>query len=97
MYGSGTMFWKEKEISKVRAIQMDNLRGSLGIRRMDRVLNLRIRQLCGVRKGLDEMIDERVLRWLFCHVERTGRDKIAKRIYVGECAGSRSVCRPRKR
>ena len=25
------------------------------------------------------------------------RDKIAKRVYVGECAGSRLVCRPRKR
>ena len=25
------------------------------------------------------------------------RDRIAKRIYVGECTGSRSVSRPRKR
>ena len=25
------------------------------------------------------------------------RDRIAKRVYVGECAGSRSVGRPRKR
>ena len=24
-------------------------------------------------------------------------ERIAKRVYVGECAGSRSVCRPRKR
>ena len=29
---------KEKERSRVRAVQMDNLRGLLGIRRMDRVL-----------------------------------------------------------
>ena len=38
---------------------MDNLRGLLGIRRMDRVLNARIRELCGVRKGLDEILESR--------------------------------------
>ena len=44
----------------------------------------------------DENIDEGVLRW-FGHVERIGNDRIAKRVYVGECAGIRSVGRPRKR
>ena len=47
-------------------------------------------------KGVDEKIDEGVLRW-FGHVERMENDRIAKRVYVGECAGSRSVGRPRKR
>ena len=37
MYGSETMLWKEKERSRARAVQMDNLRGLLDIRRMDRV------------------------------------------------------------
>ena len=49
-----------------------------------------------VMKGLDERIDECVLRW-FGHVARMKRDRIAKRVYVEECAGSRSVGRPRKR
>ena len=35
MYGSKTMLWREKERSRVRAVQMDSLRGLLGIRRMD--------------------------------------------------------------
>ena len=39
MYGSETMLWKEKERSRIRAVQMDNLRGLLGISRMDRVPN----------------------------------------------------------
>ena len=51
--------------------------------------NARIKELCGVKNGLDEG----VLRW-FSHVER---DRIAKRVYVGESAGRRSVVRPRKR
>ena len=41
---------------------MDNLRGFLGIRRMDRVPNGRIRGLCEVKNGLDERIDEGMLR-----------------------------------
>ena len=63
MYGSETIIWREKERSRVRAVQIDNLRGLLGIRRMDRVPNARIRELCRVKKGLEERIDEGVLRW----------------------------------
>ena len=33
------MLWKEKERSRIKAVQMNNLRGLLGIRRMDRVPN----------------------------------------------------------
>ena len=40
---------------------MDNLRGLLGIRKMDRVPNARIKEICGVKKSLDERIDEGVL------------------------------------
>ena len=50
----------------------------------------------GSRKGLDERIDEGILRW-FGHVEMMERDRITKRVYVGVCAGSRSVGRRRKR
>ena len=75
---------------------MDNLRGFLNIMRMYRVPNARIRELYGVTKGVDERIDEGVLRW-FDHVERMEKERIAKRFYVGECAGSRSVGRSRKR
>ena len=57
MYGSETMLWKE-ERSRIRALQMDNLRGLPSIRRMDIVPNVRIRELCGVKKDLYKMIDE---------------------------------------
>ena len=96
MYGTETILWKKEERYRVRAVQMDNLRGLLGIMRMDRVPNARIRELCGVKKGLDERIDEGVFRW-FDNVEKIERDRIAKRVYVEECAGSLSAGRPRKR
>ena len=75
---------------------MDNLRGLLGVRRIDKVPNARIRQLCGVTNGENEKIDEGVFRF-FDHVERMEHDRIAQRVYVGEYAGSHSVGRPRKR
>ena len=84
MYSSETMLCKEKERSRIRVVQMENLRGLLGIMGMDRVPNARLGELCGVKKGLDERIDEGVLCWLG-HVERIERDKIAKRL-------CRSVC-----
>ena len=56
-YGSETMIWREKERSRIKVAQMDNLRGLLGIRRMDKVQNARISQLCGVAKGVDENIN----------------------------------------
>ena len=86
-----------KERYMIIAVQIeDNLRFLLGIRRMDKVPNARIRQLSGVTKGLSKMIGECVLRW-FRDVERMENDRIAKRVYVGECDGSRSVGSPRER
>ena len=32
IYGSETMLWKEKKRCRIRAVQMDNLRGLLGFR-----------------------------------------------------------------
>ena len=67
------MLWKER--SRIRAVQMDNVRGLIGIDRMDGVPNARIRELCRVKKGLDES----VLR-CFGHAERVESERIAKRV-----------------
>ena len=60
---------------------------------MNRVPNAWIKKFCGVKKGLDERIDKGVL-WWFGPVDRMKKDRIAKRIYIGECAGIRSVDKP---
>ena len=75
IYGSETVLWRE-ERSRIRAVQMDNLRGLLGVRRMDRVLNAQIRELCRKIRG-DGRIDEGVL-WWFSRVERMENDRFAK-------------------
>ena len=56
---------------------MDNLRGLLCIKGMDKVPNARTRQLCGVTKSVDEKIDEGVFRW-FGHVERMENDRLLR-------------------
>ena len=45
---------------------------------------------------MSERIDDTVLWWLG-HVERMEKFRIAKRVYVVECASSRSAGRQRKR
>ena len=39
MYGRETILWKEKERSGIRAVQVEDLRELLGIRKMDRIPN----------------------------------------------------------
>ena len=63
MYDIEILIWREKDRSRIRAAQMDNLRGLLGIRRMGRIPNERIREFCEVTKGVSERIDESVLRF----------------------------------
>ena len=57
-YGSETMIWSEI----YRVVQMDNLRVLLDIRRIDKIPNARIRQLCGMTEGVKQMIDEGVVQ-----------------------------------
>ena len=78
------MIWKEKEKSRIRPVQMDNLWGLLGIRRMDKITNSRIRQCCGVMNVVDEKIDEGVLL-MVGHVDMIENNRIAKKVYVGVC------------
>ena len=51
MYGNETMLWKDKKRSRIMAIQMDNVKGLLSIKRIDRVPNAQIREMCRVMKG----------------------------------------------
>ena len=63
VYGSETMIWKEKESSRIRAVEMNNLRRLLGNRRKDRVPNARIRELRGVMKGLMKVFSDGSAMW----------------------------------
>ena len=66
---------------------MDNLRGLMGIRRVDKVPNARVRELCGVTKEVCERIDEGVLRW-FGHVEIMENNRIGSSEWRGFIRGN---------
>ena len=40
LHGSKRVIWREKERPRIRAVQMENFRGVLDIRRMDRISNI---------------------------------------------------------
>ena len=79
MYGSETMIW-------IRTVQMDNLRVLLGIRRMDKVPNARIRELCGVTK----VWTKRLMK-VFSYASPMWKEWRTTGLlegHVGDCAGS---------
>src|SRR5678816_3860301 len=90
------MVWNKRYRSKVQCVQMDNHRGMLGVKRINKIRNERIRELCGVKKGVNERINESTLRW-FDHVERMNDSWLVKRMYSGECVGNRPAGRPKKK
>ena len=79
---------------KPKTVQMDSLKDLLGIRRIDRVPSVQIREFCGEIKGEGEGIDEGILR-LFGHTERIGNERIGKTVHVEEYVGSGLVWRLR--
>ena len=62
MYGSETMIWKEKRY-RIRGVQMDILRGLQRIKRIDKIENALIRELCGVMKGLMKVLPDGSDMW----------------------------------
>ena len=77
LYGSETVAWREKETSTIRVVQMDNLRCLLGVRRINKMQNIRIKEVCGVTKEMNERIEESDFRW-FGHTERMKNNGITK-------------------
>ena len=52
IYDIDSMKWKEEERSGIRDVQMDNLRGLLGVMKMVKIPNAQIKELYAVMKGL---------------------------------------------
>ena len=68
------MVWREKERSKISyVVQMDNLKGLFGMKRIDRMPNAQVREMCGVTKEADESVCPP-----FSHTERMESSRIPK-------------------
>ena len=73
----------EKVRSRIRAVQMDNLRSSLSIRRVNKIPNARVRELVGVKRGMDERTDKSVFWWVG-PIKRMGNSRTIKSIFKEE-------------
>ena len=49
-----------RERSRIKSVQMDNIRGLFGMRRIERKSKAQLRELGDVKKRVDERKDERV-------------------------------------
>merc|ERR1712002_179932 len=95
LYGCETWVLKVQDKKRMEAVEMNFLRNICGLRRINRVLNVEIRGMCGKNVGVSERMDQGVLRW-FGHVERMGNEWLVKRVYDLEVRGVRRIGRPRK-
>ena len=61
----------EKRSSRIKAVQLDSLRGLFGIRIKDRMTNAQATEMCGVTNRVNERIDGSLFQW-FSHIESGG-------------------------
>ena len=94
LYGSEAWSMREKERKKLNVFEMKCLRSMIGVTRMDRVRNERVRERTGVMCDLAGRADESVLRW-FGHVERMNDERLTKRVMNSCMIGNRPRGRPK--
>ena len=69
IYRSKTWTLREQDTRALLVFEMKCLRAILGVTRLDRLSNARIRQTLGIRQIIEGVVSERRLRW-FGHVAR---------------------------
>ena len=94
LYGAEAWGMRSAERWKVNVLEMKCLRNLVGVSRMDRVRNEKVRMRAGKERELASRADQRVLRW-FGHVERMDEYRLARRVMIAEVSGGRVRGRPR--
>ena len=74
----------------MNVLEMKCLRSLVGVSRINRVTNEKVRRRAGIQRELASRADQRVLRW-FRHVESTDEYRMARRADVsgGRLRGDR--------
>ena len=85
---------RSAERRKVNVLEMKCLRSLVGVSRMDRVRNEKVRRRALIEKELASRADQTVMRW-FGHVERMDDYRMARRVLMAEVSGEQVRGRPR--
>ena len=96
LYGCETWVLNRRMKKKLEVYEMKGLRAVCGISRMDRVRNVRIREMCEWENGLVGRASKGMMRW-FGHVVRMEERRMPKRVMESEREGGRGRGRPKRR
>ena len=88
------MYVKVIEDVKINVLEMKCLRSLVGVSRIDRVRNEKVRRRAEIERELASRADQRILRW-FGHVERMDEYRMARGVLMVDVSGGRLRGRPR--
>ena len=94
-FGNEAWVLKKREEQRLEAVQMKFLRHLLGITKLDKEKNQRIRQKTGAQNIVQE-IKQYQEKWLQ-HVQRMDTNRLPKQALQYKPKGRRNIDRPRKR
>ena len=93
-YGAEAWGMRNAERRKVNVVEMKCSRSLVGVSRMDRVRNEKVRRRAGIERELASRADQRVLRW-FGHVEKMDVCRMPRKVLMLEISEARVRGRPR--
>ena len=93
LYGMETVAEKERQVGKMKVVELKMVRWALGVTRKDKIRNEYVRGTAKIAKLGDKLRNAR-LRW-HGHVKRRGEDYVGKRTMEMAVPGRRKRERPR--
>lgn len=93
LYGSDTWELTKRDKQRINAVEMDFLRRSCRVSRMDRIRNLEIRERIGKLDTTIEQIEKKRLIW-FGHTQRMREERWPKKVLNWNPPGRRKRGRP---
>src|ERR1700755_3435008 len=86
MYGCETWMLSARARKSLNIFEMKCLRAICKLRRIDRIRNDRIREMCKWKRGLVVRAEEGVLKW-FGHICRMNEDRMVGKVLRSEVEG----------
>ena len=93
LFGAEAWGMRSADRRKVNVLEMKCLRSLVGVSRLDRFRNEKVRKRGRTERQLASRADQRALRW-FGHVERMDEYRIARRALTAEVSAGRVRGRP---
>ena len=94
LYGCGAWTVNNEVRKKLEVLEIYGLRMICGVSRRQKVRNVTIRQRCGWNRGLVERCEQGILRW-FGHLVRMDNERLVRRVYDSNVAGTRGRGKPK--